>query len=246
MSPSFIKLANNRKIAYHLSAGKTPCVMFFGGFNSDMNGTKVTSLETFCKEREQMFIRFDYSGHGESDGKFMDGTIGSWKEDALNIIDSIAPDNNIFVGSSMGAWIAMLCAIERKEKLAALIGIASAPDFTENLIWKKLNEEQRERMGIYGVYYAPSCYGEDPYPITMKLIEEGRNHLILDKKIDIDVPVRLLHGMKDSDVPFDTSAKIAHAINSDDINITLIKDGDHRLSQQKYLDILFDKVGEFI
>ena len=137
MQQSFLELSDNKKIAYVLSEGKLPCVIFLGGFKSDMTGIKATALEASCKAAGQMFIRFDYAGHGKSSGKFVDGTIGDWKSDALAVIDKLGAEKNILVGSSMGAWIALLCAIERPEKLAGLVGVASAPDFTEKLIWSR-------------------------------------------------------------------------------------------------------------
>ncbi len=244
MQHSFLELSDNKKLAYVSSEGKLPCVIFFGGFKSDMTGTKATALEELCKKNGQRFIRFDYSGHGKSSGRFEDGTIGEWKQDALAIIDKMGTGNNILVGSSMGAWIALLCALERKEKTSAFVGIASAPDFTENLIWKKLNDEQKTQLRSDGVYHAPSCYGDAPYPITLKLIEEARNHLLLSKTIDLNIPIRLIHGTKDQDVPYATSKTLADRITGKDKKITLIEGGDHRLSEPQQLDIICKSVQE--
>lgn len=244
MQHSFLELSDNKKLAYVLSEGKLPCVIFFGGFKSDMTGTKATALEELCKKNGQRFIRFDYSGHGKSSGRFEDGTIGEWKQDALAIIDKLGAEKNILVGSSMGAWVALLCALERKEKTSAFVGIASAPDFTENLIWNKLNDEQKTQLRSDGVYHAPSCYGDDPYPITLKLIEEARNHLLLSKTIDLNIPIRLIHGTKDQDVPYATSKTLADRITGKDKKITLIEGGDHRLSEPQQLDIICKSVQE--
>ncbi len=242
MQHSFLESDNNNRIAYILNDGKAPFVIFFGGFKSDMTGTKAVALEKYCKEQGQGFIRFDYSGHGQSSGLFKEGTIGTWKNDALAIIDNLGADKNIFVGSSMGAWIAMLCALERPKKIHGLVGVASAPDFTEKLIWEKLNDAQKAELHKNGVYYAPSCYGEEPYPIMMTLIKSARNHLLLDKEIEIDVPVRLLHGTDDEDVPWQVSAQIMEKITSKNAMLTLIKGGNHRLSEPSQLNMLCEAV----
>ncbi len=242
MQQSFLELPNNKKIAYISSAGKLPCVIFMGGFKSDMTGTKATALEASCKARGQMFIRFDYTGHGKSSGKFIDGTIGDWKNDALAIIDKLGASKNILVGSSMGSWLALLCAQERAEKISGFVGIASAPDFTEKLIWEQLNHEQKEKMQNDGVYHAPSCYGEEPYPISMKLIEEARAHLLLEKNIKLDVPVRLLHGTADADVPQQISEILLQRISSKNKTLTIIEGGDHRLSEPEQLNMMCEAV----
>ncbi len=242
MQPSFLELSDNHRIAYVLSEGTLPCVIFLGGFKSDMTGTKANALEESCKERGQRFIRFDYTGHGKSSGNFKDGTIGAWKNDALAIIDRLGAEQNILVGSSMGAWISLLCALERRGKLVGLVGVASAPDFTEKLIWEQLKTEQREQLQSNGVYYAPSCYGEEPYAITMKLIEEARHHLLLGERISIDIPVRLLHGTLDEDVPWQISAILLQLISSKDASLTLIKGGNHRLSEPEQLNMMCEAV----
>ncbi len=242
MQPSFLELANNNRIAYNLSTGKLPCVIFCGGFKSDMTGTKAMTLEKNCMEQGQMFIRFDYTGHGQSSGDFKDGTIGAWKNDALAVFDKLGADKNILVGSSMGAWISLLIAQERPEKLAGFVGIASAPDFTEKLIWEKLGGDGQRQLQKDGVYYAPSCYGEEPYPIMLTLIEEARNHLLLDKYIRLDVPVRLLHGTHDEDVPWQISTTLLQKISSNDATLTMIKNGNHRLSEPEQLAMMCEAV----
>lgn len=244
MQPSFLELSDNKKIAYVLSEGKRPCVIFLGGFKSDMTGTKATALEALCKKNGYRFIRLDYTGHGKSSGTFEEGTIGEWKSDALAVIDKLGAEKNILVGSSMGAWIGLLCAQERREKISAFVGIASAPDFTENLIWNKLTAEQKKQMKQDGIYHAPSCYGEAPYPITLKLVEDGRNHLLLNKNIELNIPIRLIHGTKDQDVPYETSKTLADRITSKDKKITLIENGDHRLSEARQIDVICRTVQE--
>jgi len=236
--PSFIDFPDGRRLAYHLSEGKLPGVVFMGGFKSDMAGVKATALETFCRKEGRRFLRFDYSGHGRSSGDFRQNTIGSWKQDALDMIDQVAMGRNILVGSSMGAWIVLLVARERPQGIAGLIGIASAADFTERLIWQKLDDAQKKQLEEEGVIYLPSCAGQEPYPITSRLIKDGRQHLLLDKKIAIHAPVRLIHGDKDEDVPWQMSVALMDCIVSPDISLELVKDGDHRLSQPEHLEIL--------
>lgn len=242
MQPSFLESTNNNRIAYVLNDGKLPCVVFFGGFKSDMTGTKAVTLEKYCIEEGQMFVRFDYTGHGQSSGEFKNGTIGQWKKDALAVINKINADKYIFAGSSMGAWISMLCAREMPGKIGGLVGIASAPDFTEKLIWEKLNADQQTELQKNGVYYAPSCYGEEPYPIMLNLIEEARDHLLLDNNINLDIPVRLLHGTEDEDVPWEFSTRILQRISSKNAALTLIKGGNHRLSEPAQLNMLCEAV----
>ena len=210
---------------------RLPGVLFLGGFNSDMTGTKATALESFCRDRGQGFLRFDYSGHGSSGGDFREGSIGQWKNDALAVLDLLTSGDQILVGSSMGGWIMLLIALARPDRVKALIGIAAAPDFTENLIWATLSEDERARLTRDGHLAQPSEYSATPYVITRKLIEEARDHLLLGSSIAIDVPVRLLHGMEDRDVPFQTSLELAHRLRSREVETCLVKDGDHRLSR---------------
>ena len=242
---SFLEIGNKR-IAYHLSEGALPCVIFMGGFNSNMNGLKATSLEDFCLKRGQRFVRFDYTGHGQSSGRFEEGTIGGWKQDALDTLDQLGSADNILVGSSMGAWLALLVALERKEKISALVGISSAPDFTERMIWDVIDADQRQQLQEKGVFYAPSCYGEDPYPITKKLIEEGRNHLLLDGKIPLDIPVRLLHGTHDEDVPWKFATSLKAALTGNDVTLQMIENGNHRLSDPPHLSLLCGTVEKLL
>lgn len=237
-SPCFLSTNDGRRIAYHLHEGNGPTVVFMGGFNSNMEGAKALALDAFCRERRQAFLRFDYTGHGQSSGDFVEGAIGCWKQDALDIVQHCAGERPLLVGSSMGAWIALLVVQALKGAASGLVGIASAPDFTENLIWKQLDDEQKLQLEEKGVFYAPSCYGEEPYPITRRLIEEGRNHLLLGKCIALDIPVRLLHGTHDQDVPWQTSIKLMEQLQSSDARLTLVKGGDHRLSNPEQLSLI--------
>jgi pimeloyl-ACP methyl ester carboxylesterase len=216
------------------SGGKLPGLIFLGGFASDMTGTKATALETFAESRGQAFVRFDYFGHGSSSGEFAAGTIGRWRDDALAVLDSLTSGPQILIGSSMGGWIMLLAALARPERVAGLIGIAAAPDFTEELVWKKLPPPVLDQLRRTGRWHEPSRYGPD-LPITLGLIEDGRRHLLLERPIDVRCPVRLLHGMEDPDVPWRWALRIAEKLAAKDVVVTLVKDGDHRLSRDEDL-----------
>jgi len=212
------------------------------GFRSDMNGIKATALAGHCRSRDHAFLRFDYFGHGASSGDFRAGTIGRWLEDALAVIDRLTEGPQILVGSSMGGWIALLAALARPGRLKALIGIAPAPDFTEDLIWARLSEAQRRELLERGELAAASAYEADPIPITLRLVEEGRRHLLLRGPIRLSCPVRLLHGMEDPDVPYQTSLRLVERLTGIEAVVELIEDGDHRLSRPQDLTRLFAAV----
>ncbi len=226
-------------IAYHYLAGSAPGIVFLNGFVSDMSGTKAMALEAFARERGQAFLRFDYQGHGESSGAFEDGTIGLWSEDAIAVLDQVTEGPQILVGSSMGGWIMLLAALARPERIAGLVGIAAAPDFTEDLMWATFSPEIKREIETQGLTQLDSDYGEDPYPVTKALIEDGRRQLLLRGPIAITCPIRLIHGTADADVPWQWSEKIARAAHSTDVEIILVKDGDHRLSAPRDLERLF-------
>jgi pimeloyl-ACP methyl ester carboxylesterase len=237
MSTQFLTLSGKR-LAYHLTGGESPTLVFMGGFKSDMTGSKAMALEAHCRARGRRFLRFDYTGHGQSSGTFVEGTIGSWKQDALDMLDRLAGEAYVIAGSSMGAWIALLCALERKGRVRSLLGIASAPDFTERLIWDKLPKDEQDKLMREGVFHAPSCDGEEPYPITRALIEEGRRHLLLDGPIALDLPVRLIHGAHDEDVPWLHAVTLMEKLASADVRLTLVKNGGHRLSEPEHLALI--------
>jgi pimeloyl-ACP methyl ester carboxylesterase len=205
-----------------------PGVVFLGGFGSDMTGSKAGALETHCRNAGYAFLRFDYTGHGRSSGRFEDGTIGAWSNDALEAFDRLTEGPQILIGSSMGGWIMLNVALARPDRVAGLIGIAAAPDFTEELIWRAASETMRAALAREGIWRDPD--GEQ-LPIAMRLIEDGRQHLRLGGPIHLDCPVRLLHGMKDDAVPWQTSARIAGLLAGNDVTVTLVKSGDHRLSE---------------
>jgi pimeloyl-ACP methyl ester carboxylesterase len=225
------------ELAWEKLDGCGPTVVFLPGYRSDMNGDKATALAAFCTEHGHALLRFDYSGHGSSSGRFEDGTIGIWTKDALAAIDHLTQGKLVLVGSSMGGWIALLCALARSERVAALVGIAAAPDFTEALMWQALSVEQRAQLMLHGVLHVPSQYG-DPTPITRALIEDGRSHLLLSAPIALGCRMRLLHGQADPDVPWELALRIAERITSPDVELTLVKDGDHRLSRPRDLALL--------
>jgi pimeloyl-ACP methyl ester carboxylesterase len=220
-----------------------PGVIFLGGFNSNMTGIKAMTLDRFCRERGQGFLRFDYRGHGESGGEFRDGTIGAWLQDSLDAFDSLTARPQILVGSSMGGWLMLLLALQRRERIAGLAGIAAAPDFTED-IWNGFTKAEQDELMSRGEVARPSAYSETPYIVTRALIEEGRRHFLLQGGIDLDCPVRLLHGMADADVSPAKSLRIAERLRGDDVVATLIKDGDHRLARPQDLQRLCDAVAE--
>lgn len=225
------------ELAWAERSGIGPTLVFLPGFKSDMNGSKALDLAEFCAERGSILLRFDYSGHGESGGRFEDGTIGRWTADALAVIDRLTTGDIILVGSSMGGWIALLAALARPERVVGLVGIAAAPDFTEKLMWEAMSPAERTKIQRDGVLHVPSQYGA-AYPVTLRLIEEGREHLLLDRPIQLDCPVRLLHGQQDPDVPWEHSLRIAAAVSGGDVQVILVKDGDHRLSRPEDLALL--------
>jgi pimeloyl-ACP methyl ester carboxylesterase len=210
--------------------------MFCGGFKSDMTGSKALALEQFCVGEGRAFTRFDYTGHGASSGKFEDGTIGAWADDAITVIDQVTEGPLVLVGSSMGGWIMVLAALARPERVNGLVGIASAPDFTEDLMWAGADAAQRAILMETGRWTEPSAYSEEPYVITRTLIEEGREQLLLRGPIDFAGPVHLLHGQQDPDVPWQTSLRLAAKLRSDEVTVELIKAGDHRLSSPEQIE----------
>ncbi len=236
---------NGTDLAWVRLAGASPTVVFLPGFRSDMTGDKATALAAFCARRGNAMLRFDYSGHGASSGDFLDGTIGTWAADAVAAIDALTTGKLILVGSSMGGWIALLTAQARPDRLAALIGIAAAPDFTQRLMWDAMTPTEQAMLQRDGIVHAPSEYG-DPMPITHALIQDGANHLVLDSDMPIHCPVRLLHGQADPDVPWQLALQIAERVRTPDLRVILVKDGDHRLSRPADLALLRQTVAALL
>jgi len=222
--------SENFNLAYHTRAGQGPGILWCGGFKSDMTGTKAMALDAWAAAQARAFTRFDYSGHGQSGGAFRDGTIGRWRDDALAILDHVTQGPQVIVGSSMGGWIATLLALARPERVAGLLFIAPAPDFTEALMWAEMDEATRREIMETGAWARPSPYDPEPYPITRALIEDGRRHLVLGGPVAIRCPVRVLQGMADTDVPWRHAMRFVEQIASADVVVTLVKGGDHRLS----------------
>ncbi|RMD91064.1 MAG: alpha/beta hydrolase [Alphaproteobacteria bacterium] len=244
--PSFLDTSHGARIAYHRTPGSSPGIIFLGGFRSDMTGTKATRLAAWAEAHGQAFLRFDYSGHGASSGRFEDGAIGDWLADALAVPDHLAQGPRVLVGSSMGGWIALLAARKRPRRIAGLVLIAPAPDFTERLMWDILPPDNRREILEKGFCERPSAYDNEPDIITRRLIEDGRHHLLLDGPVAVTCPVRILHGMADADVPWRLSIELVEKLASHDVELTLVKDGDHRLSGEadlarleRTLDTLF-------
>jgi pimeloyl-ACP methyl ester carboxylesterase len=236
--PAILACEDGATIAYRRRSGKSPGIVFLGGFMSDMTGTKARALDAFCAARGHAFLRFDYFGHGASSGDIAEATVGRWKSDVLAVLDRSTDGPQILVGSSFGGWLMLLAARARPERVQALVGIAAAPDATEDLMWARFPPDVKDAILRHGAARLPSAYSTEGYLFTRRLIEEGRDHLVMRNAIPIARPVRLLHGMTDPDVPWQTSLALAERLQSDDVQITLVKDGDHRLSRDDDLTLL--------
>jgi pimeloyl-ACP methyl ester carboxylesterase len=228
---AFLALADGSSIAYRHTPGADPGVLFCAGFNSNMQGIKALALEQWCRDRGRQFTRFDYSGHGESSGSVEEGCIGRWRDDTLAVLDRVTSGPQVIVGSSMGGWIMLLVALQRARRVKALLGLAAAPDFTDRLR-ARLTDTQRQQLDRSGYADLPNCYDDgEPYRIGALLLDEGEAHLLLDGEIPVDVPVRLIQGQRDDDVPWQLALRLAERIRGADVEIQLVKNGDHRLSE---------------
>ena len=232
------------RLAFRRLEGEGPTVVWLGGFMSDMTGTKAEALSAWAARAGRAFLRFDYSGHGASEGRFEDGTISAWLDDALAAIDGLTEGPVVLVGSSMGGWIAALAALRRPERIAGVVFIAPAADFTEALLWEQMTGPEREAILRDGRLFEISPYSGEPSIITRALIEDGRKHLILGAPIDINCPVRLLQGMNDPDVPWRHALRFTECLTTDDLEVTLIKAGDHRLSKPHEIARIIAAVAE--
>jgi pimeloyl-ACP methyl ester carboxylesterase len=231
-------------IAYRRRDGIEPGLMFLGGFRSDMSGTKATALDDLAAATGRACTRFDYRGHGASSGRFEELALSDWIADAVEVLDRVAEGPQILIGSSMGAWVALHLALLRPGRMAGLVTMAAAPDFTEELIWARLDERQRERMRGDGRIERPSAYASEPDILTLRLIEDGRSHLLLRAPIPIPCPARLIHGTADADVPWHVSLRLLDRLQSADARLTLIKDADHRLSEPPQIEAMLAAVAE--
>jgi len=245
----------SRRIAVRARPGGAPGLFWLGGFKSDMQGTKAVALDAWAGKEKRACTRFDYSGHGESGGAFTDGTIGRWLEESLAVFAAFTQGPQVLVGSSMGGWLALLLVRELRRRtakteaaggrVAGLVLIAPAVDFTEELMWKKFTPKIRREIEAKGSWQRPSQYSEAPYPITRELIEDGRNHLLLGGLIETGCPVRILQGVQDPDVPWQHAVELSSRLAHDDVVLTLVKDGDHRLSRPEDIERLIAAVAEF-
>jgi len=244
--------AGRRGIAVRAQAGAPPGLFWLGGYKSDMQGTKAVALAEWAASAGHACVRFDYSGHGESEGTFTDGTIGRWLAESLAVFDAFAHGPQILIGSSMGGWLALLMARALRQRgrngdasVAGMVLIAPAVDFTEELMWKRFTPEIKLELEQTGVWARPSQYSPEPYLITRQLIEDGRNHLLLGGLIETGCPVRILQGVQDPDVPWQHAVALTSRLASDDVVLTLVKDGDHRLSRPEDIERLLRAVKEF-
>ncbi|MEM1148313.1 MAG: alpha/beta fold hydrolase [Pseudomonadota bacterium] len=246
MDHLYLTSPQGRRLAYRYTAPTTGLTfVWLSGFKSDMSGSKVTVLEAWAKARGHGFLALDYSGHGLSGGVFEDGTISAWREDALAAIEGLTSGRLLLVGSSMGGWMALLAALALKPRVAAMVLIAPAPDFTQKLMWPEFSSEQQSEIKEQGRTLRPTDYG-DPYPITRDLIEDGKNWTLLDASIDLDMPIRILQGQQDPDVPWQHAFKLVETLRSEDLVFHLIKDGDHRLSREQDIARLVATCGELV
>lgn len=240
-------LHDGNRLAYSRQDGQAPGVMFLGGYRSDITGTKASFLAAQCAAAGQSFLRFDYRGHGRSEGRFRDACIGDWRSDALALLDHGTAGKQILVGSSMGGWLALLVALARPERVAGFVGVAAAPDFTEDLIRARLSQAERAQL-LQNSFLQEEPAEPDTAPAmtTLHLIEEGRNHLLLRKPVALHCPVRLLHGQQDADVPWQTSLTLMERLTAADVRLELVKDGDHRLNRPQDCALLWQLVQELV
>ena len=240
----YLTTAAGRRIAFSRIAGQGPGIVFLGGFKSDMQGTKAVHLQSWAQAQGRAFLRFDYSGHGESSGHFENGCIGDWAEDAQAVIEALTDGPQVLVGSSMGGWIALLLARTMPQRVAGLVTIAAAPDFTQQGFWSGFDEAQREALMRDGRLELPSDYSSEPYVITRRLIEDGRQRLVMDQPLPLPFPVRLLQGTADEDVPVSWATGLLNHATGPDIRLTLVKDADHRFSTPDCLDLVTSAIAE--
>ncbi|MGL4235689.1 alpha/beta hydrolase [Tabrizicola sp.] len=243
---TFITTPQGRHIAYVHTPGKSPGVVFLGGFRSDMSGTKAQALQSWAEATGRSFLRFDYSGHGQSHGAFVDGAITDWREDAAAVIEVLTEGPQILVGSSMGGWISLLLAREMGPRIAGFIGIAAAPDFTERMWEAEFTLAERTTLLEEGLFLRPTVYSDEPYPITLRLIEDGRQNLVLNGPLHLPMPVRLLQGSADTDVPSSVAISLFHHIISPDLRLTLVKDADHRFSTPACLAMITEAIEDVL
>ncbi|MFQ8429782.1 alpha/beta hydrolase [Amaricoccus sp. W119] len=238
MTETRLDLPDGRSLAYRRQDGRGPGIVFLGGFRSDMTGTKAEHLAAWCAAEGRAFLRFDYTGHGASSGDFLDGAIGDWAEDAFDAVTRLSDGPQVLVGSSMGGWIALLLARRVPERIHALVGIAAAPDFTEDSMWEGFDAAQRAALARDGRVELPSDYSDEPYVITRRLIEDGRGNLVLRDPLPLPFPTRLLQGTADTDVDPSVALRLLDHADCADMRLTLVKGADHRFSEPDNLDLI--------
>jgi pimeloyl-ACP methyl ester carboxylesterase len=246
MTPDRFDSPGGRRLAYARTPGTGPGVMFLGGFRSDMTGTKAMFLEDWARARERAFLRFDYGGHGASSGDFEAGSIGAWAADAAAALDALTEGPQILVGSSMGGWIALLLALRRPGRIAGIVGVAAAPDFTEDSMWAGMDAAQRARLLAEGRLETPSEYSPEPYVITRRLIEDGRDQLVLRAPLKLACPLRLLHGTADADVDVSVALRLLAHAEAPDLRLTLVKGADHRFSAAANLALIAATIEDLV
>jgi len=234
----YLDIGGGERLAYRRRDGTGTGVTFLCGHGSDMDGTKALVVEAWAQKAGRPSLRFDYRGHGLSSGAFLDGNISSWTSDCLAALDALTEGPQILVGSSLGGWLMLNVALARPDRVAGLIGIAAAPDFTEDLLWAKFTDEQHRKIEADGVIALPNPYADEPVKYPWHLITDGRDNLRLRGGLDINCPVHLLHGMKDHEVPWQTATATADALAGDEVEVTLVKDAGHRFSEPDQLDLL--------
>jgi len=237
MANSF-ETPQGRRLAYHRTDAAGPGIVFLGGFMSDMSGTKAIWLEDWARDQGRAFLRFDYSGHGESSGAFEDGCIGDWAEDAYQAVTHLTEGPQILVGSSMGGWIALLLARRMPKRVAGLVGIAAAPDFTEDSMWPGLTDAQRDEITTHGQTAVPNDYDDRPYILTRRLFEDGQRQLVLRSPLALPFPVRLVQGTNDEAVATSVPLRLLDHADCPDMRLTLVKGADHRFSTPDCLDLI--------
>jgi len=245
-SPRFLKTPEGRSIAFRQTEGRGPGVVFLGGFKSDMEGTKAVWLEDLARRKGRAFLRFDYSGHGQSSGAFTEGAIGDWAEDAMAVMSALCDGPQVLVGSSMGGWISLLVARAMPDRVAGLVTVAAAPDFTEDSMWAGFCDDQKAEMARTGRVELPSEYDDGPYVITRRLIEEGRDQLVLRSPLPLPFPVRFLQGTADADVDVSVALRLLDHAAGEDMRLTLVKGADHRFSTPECLGLIGDAVTEVL
>ena len=242
MTPRYHTTASGHRIAYNQQTGEGVGVVFLPGYRSEMTSTKATALAEFCAANRIPLTRFDYFAHGQSAGEFIDFTIGRALDDVLEVLDQLTDGPQILVGSSMGGWLGLLAAAERREQVRGFVGVAAAPDFTTHILHGRMNDRQREEILREGVVYVHSDHYNNDYPMTLKFLEDGNARALLDHPIPLEIPMHLIHGQRDDEVKWETSLMIAERVIGRNVTVTLIKDGDHRLNRDEDLAVLMGAV----